>query len=166
MITFKCIYVYKLNQQTQICTSRNGKSRKAELLFLFKIQKSGLKRELLSGQQRNPEHSSLHGLQKITPSGLEFSSLQDLEKVNPSGLEHSIIQGLEKATPCGLVEKLKKIKQERVWCKESHPLNPDLRHPVCFAKQPSGTKQAFLTWLPGESFEELLVVAFFFLQLV
>lgn len=117
-------------------------------------------------QQRNPEHSSLHGLQKITPSGLEFSSLQDLEKVNPSGLEHSIIQGLEKATPCRLVEKLKKIKQERVWCKESHPLNPDLRHPVCFAKQPSGTKQAFLTWLPGESFEELLVVAFFFLQLV
>lgn len=146
MITLKCIYVYKLDQQTKMSTPRNGLPRKAELLFLFKIQKSRLKRELLSGQQRNPEHSSLHGLQKVAPSGLEFSSLQDLEKVNPSGFEHSLIQGLEKATPCGLVKKLKKIKQGRVWCKEEpHPLNQDLRHPVCFAKQPSGIKQAFLT---------------------
>lgn len=42
MITLKCIYVYKLNQQTQICTPRNGLPRKVELLFLFKIQKSRL----------------------------------------------------------------------------------------------------------------------------
>lgn len=156
MITLKSIYVYRLDQQTQMCAPRHGLPRKAELLFLSKIQKSRLNWELLSGQRRSPEYSSLHGLQKIAPSGLEFHSLQNIEKVSPSGLEHSIIQGLEKGAPCGLVEKLKKIKWERVWCKkESHPLNSDLKHPVCLPKQPSGTKQAFLTWLPGESLEEL-----------